>query len=114
MDSRHSGQHDPQSAWPPEHCPPWCARPHSRDDHPEDRLHRSEAVIFPVVTTGDFLSIDRHTGEAQVFITQGVRGDVWVSVLDSDTPAVQLNLTLDSAIGLETALRQSLALAATA
>jgi hypothetical protein len=37
--------------WLTEPCPPWCARDHREQDHPEDRYHQSAASIAPVIAS---------------------------------------------------------------
>jgi hypothetical protein len=36
-------------SWQTEPCPSWCTRLHREDDHPEDRLHQDDGVVFPAV-----------------------------------------------------------------
>ena len=38
-----------QPSWLDTPCPEWCVRRHLEHDHPDDRLHQSEASVVPGV-----------------------------------------------------------------
>lgn len=111
MDPRQREPLDRPPTWPPARCPAWCARPHSPQDHPEDRIHRSEAVLVPAVVTQSFLPVHAYAAEVQLFVSQPDSvGDAWVSLLLDQEPLVQLNVTVESAARLHSALQTALAL----
>lgn len=41
---------DPKPAkWQTKPCPPWCAREHRDNDHPDDRFHDSARTVVPTI-----------------------------------------------------------------
>lgn len=89
-------EHDPP--WPPTRCPPWCTGEHHATDHPEDRRHRSEAVIVPVTLTEP---PTYGVVSADEWLVYGHRGhdDVttWLSIGSAEAPPVAITMSLESA-----------------
>jgi hypothetical protein len=45
--------------WQVDPCPEWCASAHHEDDHPDDRVHRSEGIAVPAVIRSRRLTATR-------------------------------------------------------
>jgi hypothetical protein len=73
-------------SWQLDDCPAWCAIDHRQEDHPDDRVHRTEAPSVPVIARSrrfdgelryeiaamDFeVGMSRRDGEAETWIYVG-------------------------------------------
>ncbi len=96
-------------SWPPAACPSWCTGGHQADDHSEDRIHRSRAVVVPATVRDSFLTDD--TGSVDLLVYQSLQegsSTVWCSITTSEGPGPRLHLTLESADLLRQALARAL------
>ncbi|MBX3100766.1 MAG: hypothetical protein KF761_14460 [Salinibacterium sp.] len=66
--------------WQIDPCPPWCEATHSSDDHPDDRVHRSEGITISTTTRRRHIDGD-HLGS----IEEEVDLEVGIARADGDT-----------------------------
>lgn len=84
--------------WQAEDCPPWCAREHLNDDHPEDRIHQSEPRAVPALRRRSLLPEDRpERTELEITIASTMASSSsarWIMMGEGEGPAL---LILDEA-----------------
>lgn len=99
--------------WLDEPCPPWCARVHLEEDHPEDRYHQSEPSIFGgVAGAGDQVPLTASLRPLSLGIRLGRHvGDagVWLAIESLEASHPRLILTEVTAQALLQRLDQQLA-----
>jgi hypothetical protein len=66
--------------WQVDPCPEWCADVHREDDHPDDRVHRSEGIAVPAV-----IRSRRLTATRVVFDVEATAVEVGISRVDGDS-----------------------------
>lgn len=84
--------------WQRTPCPPWCSGGHSEHDHPDDRVHRSTGIAFPVVSRRHDrvdpaaravrareyeVGLSRRDGAAETWIYVGAGPDEYLEVASS-------------------------------
>lgn len=99
--------------WLDEPCPPWCARVHQEQDHPEDRYHQSEPSIFTgVAGAGDQVPVTASLRPLSLGIRLGRHvgdAEVWLAIETLEAPHPRLVLTETTAQVLLQRLDQQLA-----
>ena len=88
-------------SWQVDACPSWCRGDHREHDHPDDRVHRSDSVLVPVVGRRTWFE-----GAGMRREVQATEVDVALSRLDGECeiwlyvgsgPAMSLDVTAESA-----------------
>ncbi|TYL55914.1 hypothetical protein FXB39_01565 [Nocardioides sp. BGMRC 2183] len=107
-------QHPPEGrpSWLAEACPPWCAREHHEQDHPEDRYHQSAPSFAPVIAAlGHAIPVtDALTAVELIIRMARYVGDVhtWIAIEGTEAPEPRLVLTAESARSLVQHLEEQL------
>ncbi|WP_300682806.1 hypothetical protein [Nocardioides sp.] len=105
----------PRPSWQHEPCPRWCTRVHHEQDHPEDRIHQSEADLLGVLLAAPPVPHQpRSWASAELVVRLGRHvGDptTWVAIETTEGPAPRVVLPVDSARLLRRHLGRQLQLA---
>lgn len=100
-------------SWQAAPCPPWCARVHTEEDHPEDRYHQSEpSVVAAVAGRGDDIPVTASLRPVSLAVRAGryVDGDLtWLVVEPLEQRAPRLVVTAETAGALLLGLQEQLA-----
>lgn len=99
--------------WLTEACPPWCAREHGEDDHPDDRFHQSRAWVLDAVgaTGGEapaaglapievVVRVGRHDAQPRAWVQVGAALDTRASLALDAAAAAELAAVLAEACAL--------------
>lgn len=87
-------------SWLHEDCPSWCTVDHDEADHPDDRKHRNDAKVLPVVLASRLPGRELPTAaECVVELSRRVgERETWVYVGEAEGAEHRMVLARPSAI----------------
>jgi hypothetical protein len=99
-------------SWQAAPCPPWCAREHTENDHPEDRYHQSEpSIVAAVAGAGDVVPLPSSLRPVSLAVRAGRYADdelTWLVVEPLEARAPRMVLTREAAAALLRGLQEQL------
>jgi hypothetical protein len=94
-------------SWQLDDCPAWCVVDHREDDHPDDRVHRTDAPSVPVIARSrrfdPDLTFEVDAADFEVGVSRR-DGDVETWIYVGGGSGQQIEITRESAARLVRAL----------